>query len=66
MQVEVELRLPGVGAAAIQQVYAVRAELGDNSLGYALRRHRDGGEVVGGYVEQIPAVPLRDHQKMSV
>lgn len=63
---EVELRLPGVRPTAIQQVHPVGAELGDCRFGDALRRQGNGAEVVRRYLEQIRAVPLRNHQQMSV
>ena len=66
MQVEVELGLPRVGATAVEQVHTVGAEFCGHRAGDALRFQRDRGEVVGRDLQEVLAVPTRNHQQVAV
>lgn len=63
---KVKHRLPGVGAAAVEEIDTIGAEFGDHRVGRALRGQRHGGKVIGWYFDEIPAVPLGYHQNVTI
>ena len=62
---EVEHRLPGGGAAGVQEVDAVGAQPLAEPPRQPLGGVERGGQVLGGDVEQIGAVLTRDHERMA-
>lgn len=54
--------LPGFGTAAVEQVDAVGTEFGEHDSGDPLGSQNCGGQVVGGDLDKVGAVPLGDYQ----